>query len=417
MFDLVLDRAQVEVGDSVQLGGVSLTVIDKSHLVRLRHSFWLPSPKPVFAHIASLLREAGQLSDGFTQLVEDQERETRHVTTRSENKRKLQELSQGIADATAELDATADEPSVHSEVYELEPNRVVQIQIKKQKFLVCALGEPQPIPPVSERLRMASVSDLTTDGVDLFVSDRFNSNARWCKRSSSSSSSQEPVPVDELLTVPTPAPLVRIMFDPETEWTFGLQTDPPRLWKFQLLPRHCQAAPAAPHFVSLCARRSAVFGCLWFNGDNVYVCQSPGFGDEDANHGCGIACFNKLTLARVPLEHHDHAKYEEDLKSNADGCSGTFQSWISAELETPLPAECQEKDMLAVCEARQPGTATIAVGFADSDRFLLSTRGLWTFHPLPDGVQPAALCWRSDQLFALASIENCMKIVHIYISK
>jgi hypothetical protein len=390
--DLVLQESKLEVGDSVHLLGADFSVLSKRPTLRLRHSFWRPSSRHVFDQVSALLQEARELSDLFGKAEKGQ-----MSAVLARNKRKAKDLADSIRDVVDELDDSKDldEPSQESIVFELSPNQVSTLEYKHKRVCVCyvADGLGPVAQPVEETFRMGSFNDLTTDGQDFFVPDRFNSRVLWMSG---------PGPLDYTRHVLSPAPMVCLVFDPETQWTFGLQNDPPRLWRFRLLPRHQsgQADQDRARFVRLGKERTAFFGCLWLDSQScVWVAQSSGFEDSPHNPSTGVAAFLKQTL-------------EGAIGYDAPHC------WTRAALELTSPFPAGFEHAMAVCEARHGSQVFLGLDCSDdllvrdqADQAVWSPRAKVGVDGRVPG-KPRGLCWR-DGLFMLEQSDDRLSVVQL----
>jgi hypothetical protein len=202
--------------------------------------------------------------------------------------------------------------------------------------------------------------------------------------------------------------MVRLLFDPDTQWTFGLQNDPPRLWRFRLLPRH-QSGDTRARFVCLGKERTAFFGCLWIECGSVLAAQSHGFEDSPDNYSSGVYAFDKHTL-------------EATASHDAAHC------WTPAALDIVLPPGFEHA--MAVYEARHGSQVFLAlesvdellvrdlrVRDQDQDQEQEQDQHAWIPRAKVglDGRvpgKPHGLCWR-DGLFMLEQSEGRLSIIQL----
>lgn len=391
---MLLSAEDLEVGDVIKFGAAGFTVEAKSPLLRLVHTSWRASPRVAFDEIAGRLREAGELSESFA---------SAQSPDRTRHKRKAKELADSIIEVVTELESCEDldAPSFRTTVFEVEPNTVVEFTHERKRHRVGYVSRPPQISPSMERDRLGFFDDVTTDGTHLFVTDRWNCRAAMLKLAGVGDGAV----VNHGPFVPLPAPMTRMKFDAETGFTYGIQNDPPRLWRFVLYPTHRE--PAEALHVELSLRKTAFFACLLVTESAVIAAQSPGYANQPANKGGGTRRFTKDLVSVVA----------PGVVLNPDGCEplapGVGSPWAAScvdgrvqfywEPPEGVPARFQEAIVSDATQTQSHLVLALEEYNCVLVRSIKNEHEGWVLVSLPAGFsKPCAVCATHDQLYVLA---------------
>lgn len=207
---------------------------------------------------------------------------------------------------------------------------------------------------------------------------------------------------------PTPAPLTRMQLDPETGEVFGIQNNPPVLWRFDQAFELTRSSR-----VELSPEKDAYFACLAVSSTLVYCWQSESLCGLVRGSPGGWRCFEKGTLLSCR---------EEPSQENGEGCFERGFAWCGAESDDSLMFFTQLTDCLHVPQEIQNAWVTSSAVtptcqlFCDEQRNTViscsrNTFQKWRRENLPG--KPVGIATVGDRAFVLLESDQPLRIMEV----